>query len=105
MKNKEKALGEMKRVLKPGGKLLILEFSKVWKPIKKLYDVYLSSVVPWLGERVAKNRESYHFLAETIREHPDQETLVRMMQMTGFIRVDYFNLTAGIAALHTGLKI
>jgi demethylmenaquinone methyltransferase/2-methoxy-6-polyprenyl-1,4-benzoquinol methylase len=104
MTHKEVALAEMHRVLKPGGKLLVLEFSKVWEPLKKPYDVYSFSVLPWLGKKIANDAESYRYLAESIRMHPDQETLKKMMQEVGLERVDYFNLTAGVAALHTGMK-
>jgi demethylmenaquinone methyltransferase/2-methoxy-6-polyprenyl-1,4-benzoquinol methylase len=104
MTHKELALAEMRRVLKPGGKLLVLEFSKIWEPLKKPYDVYSFSVLPWLGKRIAGDAQSYRYLAESIRMHPDQETLKRMMQDAGLERVQYFNLTAGVAALHTGIK-
>jgi demethylmenaquinone methyltransferase / 2-methoxy-6-polyprenyl-1,4-benzoquinol methylase len=104
MTHKDRALAEMQRVLKPGGKLLVLEFSKVWEPLKKPYDVYSFSVLPWLGKRIANDAESYRYLAESIRMHPDQETLKQMMQDAGLEQVQYFNLTAGVAALHTGIK-
>jgi demethylmenaquinone methyltransferase/2-methoxy-6-polyprenyl-1,4-benzoquinol methylase len=104
MTHKDRALAEMQRVLKPGGKLLVLEFSKVWEPLKKPYDVYSFSVLPWLGKRIANDAESYRYLAESIRMHPDQETLKQMMQDAGLEQVQYFNLTAGVAALHTGVK-
>jgi demethylmenaquinone methyltransferase/2-methoxy-6-polyprenyl-1,4-benzoquinol methylase len=104
MTHKDVALSEMRRVLKPGGKLLVLEFSKVCEALKKPYDVYSFSVLPWLGKRIANDADSYRYLAESIRMHPDQETLKKMMEDAGLERVEYFNLTAGVAALHTGIK-
>lgn len=105
MTHKDKALAEMRRVLKPGGKLLVLEFSKVWQPLQKPYDMYSFNVLPWLGKRIANDADSYRYLAESIRMHPDQEALKVMMQEAGLERVEYFNLTAGVAALHTGIKL
>src|SRR4030088_3519524 len=105
MTHKDQALAEMRRVLKPGGKLLVLEFSKVASALQKPYDVYSFSVLPWLGQKIAGDADSYRYLAESIRMHPDQETLKTMMQEAGLERVEYFNLTAGVAALHTGIKL
>ena len=103
--HKEKALAEMNRVLKPGGKVLILEFSQPSRAIKPAYDLYSFKVLPLLGKLVAQDPESYQYLAESIRMHPDQETLLGMMQDAGFERCRFNNLTAGIVALHTGYKI
>ncbi len=105
MTHKEKALAEMTRVLRPGGRLLILEFSKVWQPLTPLYDFYSFKVLPWLGQRVAKDAESYRYLAESIRMHPDQQTLKHMMEQVGLEKVDYYNLAAGVVALHRGYKL
>ena len=105
MTHKDQALSEMRRVLKPGGKLLVLEFSKVSEALKKPYDIYSFKVLPWLGKKIADDADSYRYLAESIRMHPDQETLKSMMQEAGLDRVEYFNLTAGVAALHVGVKL
>lgn len=102
---KDAALAEMHRVLKPGGKLLILEFSKPSDAIKPAYDLYSFRILPLLGRLVASDAESYQYLAESIRMHPDQETLLGMLQDAGFERCRYNNLTAGVVALHTGYKI
>ena len=104
MTHKEQALAEMARVLRPGGRLLVLEFSKVWQPLAPAYDFYSFKVLPWLGSKVVKDPESYRYLAESIRMHPDQETLKTMMEQAGLGKVEYFNLSAGVVALHRGYK-
>lgn len=105
MTHKDKALEEMRRVLRPGGRLLVLEFSKVWEPLSPAYDLYSFKILPWLGQKIANDPDSYRYLAESIRMHPDQDTLKDMMEQAGLARVDYFNLTAGVVALHRGYKL
>lgn len=104
MTHKDGALTEMCRVLRPGGRLLVLEFSKVAEPLRKVYDWYSFSVLPRLGQWVAGDAESYRYLAESIRMHPDQQALKAMMKGAGFGHVDVHNLTGGVVALHVGIK-
>jgi demethylmenaquinone methyltransferase / 2-methoxy-6-polyprenyl-1,4-benzoquinol methylase len=104
MTHKEKALAEMNRVLKPGGRLLVLEFSKVAAPLAKAYDWYSFNVLPRVGQWVAGDSDSYRYLAESIRVHPAQAELKAMMKAAGFGHVDVHNLSAGVVALHVGIK-
>ena len=104
MTHKDVALAEMNRVLRPGGKLLVLEFSKIAKPLEKIYDWYSFKVLPQLGKLVANDDASYRYLAESIRMHPGQDELKAMMHKGGFGHVDYHNMTGGVAALHVGIK-
>ena len=104
MTHKDLALTEMNRVLKPGGKLLVLEFSKVAPPLEKAYDWYSFNILPKLGKLVAGDDASYRYLAESIRMHPGQQALKELMKTCGFGHVDYHNLTGGLVALHVGIK-
>ncbi len=105
MTHKDRALAEMFRVLRPGGRLLVLEFSKVWSPLDPLYRLYTMQLLPAMGKVVANDSASYRYLAESIAKHPDQETLKQMMADAGFERVEYFNLSAGVVALHRGYRL
>jgi demethylmenaquinone methyltransferase/2-methoxy-6-polyprenyl-1,4-benzoquinol methylase len=104
MTHKDVALAEMARVLRPGGRLLVLEFSRIWQPLGPLYDAYSFNVLPWLGKKLAGDSDSYRYLAESIRMHPPQDELAQMMERAGFDQVQWFNLTAGVCALHVGTK-
>ncbi len=104
MTHKDKALAEMHRVLRPGGRLLVLEFSQVWKPLAPLYDFYSFQVIPRVGKLVTQDEASYRYLSESIRVHPGQEELKAMMEAAGLEKVEYFNLSFGVVALHRGYK-
>jgi demethylmenaquinone methyltransferase / 2-methoxy-6-polyprenyl-1,4-benzoquinol methylase len=105
MTRKSEALAEMRRVLKPGGRLVVLEFSRVWKPLERAYDLYSFKVLPWLGAKVAGDAEAYRYLAESIRMHPGQAELKAMMEAVGLANVEVFNLAAGVVAVHRGVRI
>jgi demethylmenaquinone methyltransferase / 2-methoxy-6-polyprenyl-1,4-benzoquinol methylase len=105
MTDKDAALASMRRVLKPGGKLMVLEFSKVHPALQKPYDLYSFKVLPWLGSKVAGDAASYQYLAESIRMHPDQDTLKAMMETAGLAHVKVHNMTGGVCALHVGTKL
>ena len=105
MTHKDRALAEMTRVARPGGRVIVLEFSRPWKPLARAYDAYSFSILPALGKHVAKDEAAYRYLAESIRVHPDQETLKAMMEAAGLAKVEYFNLAAGVVALHRGYKL
>ena len=104
MTNKEKALKEIYRVISPGGKIIILEFSKIWQPLSKAYDIFSFKIVPKLGKLFAKDEESYKYLVESIRMHPDQNKLIELLNEQGFEKTSFMNLSAGIVAIHKGYK-
>jgi demethylmenaquinone methyltransferase/2-methoxy-6-polyprenyl-1,4-benzoquinol methylase len=104
MTHKDLALAEMRRVLRPGGRLLVLEFSQVWKPLAPAYDFYSFKLIPRLGQMVTGDEASYRYLAESIRVHPDQQALKELMEQAGLEKVEYFNLALGVVALHRGFK-
>jgi len=104
MTNKEQALKEIYRVLSPGGKVVILEFSKIWRPFRKIYDNFSFKILPKLGKLFAKDENSYKYLVESIRMHPDQKKLLELLKSEGFEKTSFINLSAGIVAIHKGYK-
>ena len=104
MTNKEQALKEIYRVLSPGGKIVILEFSKIWQPLRKIYDKFSFNIVPKLGKFFAKDEQSYKYLVESIRMHPDQNQLIELLKKQGFEKTSFMNLSAGIVCIHKGYK-
>ena len=105
MTHKDKALAEMLRVVRTGGRVLVLEFSQVWQPLRPAYDAYSFRILPLLGKLVTGDADSYRYLVESIRRHPGQEELKQMMEQAGCARVEFYNLTAGVVALHVGHKL
>ena len=105
MTYKDKALAEMLRVVRTGGRMLVLEFSQIWQPLRPVYDAYSFRLLPLLGKLVTGDSDSYRYLVESIRKHPGQEELKQMMEEAGCTRVEYYNLTAGVVALHVGYKL
>src|SRR6185503_11268656 len=104
MTHKDEALAEMLRVVRSGGRVLVLEFSQIWRPLRPAYDAYSFKLLPLLGKLVTGDADSYRYLVESIRKHPDREQLRKLMEQAGCTRVEYYNLTAGVVALHVGHK-
>jgi demethylmenaquinone methyltransferase/2-methoxy-6-polyprenyl-1,4-benzoquinol methylase len=105
MTHKDLALAEMLRVVRTGGRVLVLEFSQIWRPLRPAYDAYSFNLLPLLGKLVTGDADSYRYLVESIRKHPHQEDLKQLMETAGCARVEYYNLAAGVVALHVGHKL